>query len=254
MLDDDVEQAKVLPTDAQAALCTHAPSLDDISGPAGPISALSGSNGSNISYIWEVFSRHIPTPVELEDLRRRFPTTEKLRENKGTLHEGLKDELSARLASFRTSVTNLTYPESAYAGRGVVTTGGSHKYWPLAVVMLASLRRTGCTLPAELWLLPNEIDQLPRRVWRLFEHVLGCAVRVLPTPGGLHLTGYQSKVMAIMSSRFREVLYLDADNTAVTDPTDLFETSQYTSTGALFWKDFWQPSYVAALYEITNLI
>ena len=120
--------------------------------------------------------------------------------------------------------------------------------------MLASLRRTGCTLPAELWLLPNEIDQLPRRVWRLFEHVLGCAVRVLPTPGGLHLTGYQSKVMAIMSSRFREVLYLDADNTAVTDPTDLFETSQYTSTGALFWKDFWQPSYVAALYEITNLI
>jgi hypothetical protein len=41
-----------------------------------------------------------------------------------------------------------------------------------------------------------------------------------------------------LHSRFREVLLLDADNVPVVDPEFLFETPQFTRTGALFWPDF----------------
>jgi alpha 1,2-mannosyltransferase len=38
------------------------------------------------------------------------------------------------------------------------------------------------------------------------------------------------------------VLFLDADNFAVQDPSVLFETPEFEATGALLWQDFWEPS------------
>jgi hypothetical protein len=52
------------------------------------------------------------------------------------------------------------------------------------------------------------------------------------------LGGWQSKPYAILHSRFREVLFLDADNVPVVNPEFLFETPQYQKTGAIFWPDF----------------
>lgn len=50
---------------------------------------------------------------------------------------------------------------------------------------------------------------------------------------------FQIKAAAIINSSFKEVLYLDSDNLSATDPTFLFDTPEYKSTGALFWPDFW---------------
>ena len=41
--------------------------------------------------------------------------------------------------------------------------------------------------------------------------------------------------------RFDEVLLLDADNFAVRDPTYLFDTAEYSASGAIFWPDYWRP-------------
>ena len=46
------------------------------------------------------------------------------------------------------------------------------------------------------------------------------------------------KPYAILHSRFREIMLLDADNVPVQDPASLFSTTQYRETGALFWPDF----------------
>jgi alpha 1,2-mannosyltransferase len=45
--------------------------------------------------------------------------------------------------------------------------------------------------------------------------------------------------MVLVLSSFAEVLYLDSDNVAVTDPEALFSEAMYNETGTLFWNDFW---------------
>ena len=53
------------------------------------------------------------------------------------------------------------------------------------------------------------------------------------------LSGFRLKVAALVFSMFREVIFLDADVVPVENPTYLFDTQEYRSTGALnFWFDF----------------
>ncbi|GIW83171.1 MAG: hypothetical protein KatS3mg105_4978 [Gemmatales bacterium] len=52
------------------------------------------------------------------------------------------------------------------------------------------------------------------------------------------LHGWELKPYAIQHSPFAEVLFLDADNVPVRDPTFLFETPEYIQHGAVFWLDF----------------
>lgn len=35
------------------------------------------------------------------------------------------------------------------------------------------------------------------------------------------------------------MIYLDADNFVLRDPSALFATSEYKNTTALFWQDYW---------------
>ncbi|KAG2518183.1 hypothetical protein BBO99_00007553 [Phytophthora kernoviae] len=44
-------------------------------------------------------------------------------------------------------------------------------------------------------------------------------------------------------SYFDRVLFLDADNVPVRDPSFLFESPEFIDTGAVFWPDFWHPSH-----------
>ncbi|OWZ03394.1 hypothetical protein PHMEG_00024885, partial [Phytophthora megakarya] len=50
-----------------------------------------------------------------------------------------------------------------------------------------------------------------------------------------------SKVFAIYNSYFDRILFLDADNVPVRDPSFLFTTPEFKATGAIFWPDYWHP-------------
>ena len=52
---------------------------------------------------------------------------------------------------------------------------------------------------------------------------------------------YLSKPYAIAYSHFDQVLFLDSDNFPIKDPTYLFDTEEFRSNTAMFWKDFWSP-------------
>ncbi|KAE8993162.1 hypothetical protein PR003_g21020 [Phytophthora rubi] len=56
-----------------------------------------------------------------------------------------------------------------------------------------------------------------------------------------HATGFRAKVHAIYNSHFDRLLFLDADNVPVRDPTFLFDLKEFKDTGAVFWPDFWHP-------------
>jgi hypothetical protein len=53
-----------------------------------------------------------------------------------------------------------------------------------------------------------------------------------------NLAGWELKPYAILHSRFREVLLLDADNVPVVNPEFLFDTPQFRNSGAIFWPDY----------------
>ncbi|HXI21598.1 MAG TPA: hypothetical protein VNH46_10955 [Gemmatimonadales bacterium] len=129
------------------------------------------------------------------------------------------------------------YPD-VYHGRGIVICGGGLTYFTNAWVNISLLRHLGCRLPIQLWYLGR--GELDERMEELVaplgvECIDATAQRVLH-PARI-LNGWEVKPYAILHCPFREVLLLDADNCAVSDPEALFRTWEYRDLGALFWPD-----------------
>lgn len=128
------------------------------------------------------------------------------------------------------------YP-GGFSGRGIVICGGGLRYIPSVYINIRMLREHGCSLPVELWHRTNEVPEAVR-------HLLHCEGVILKDASdkslmtGVPKSGWELKSYSIVHSSFEEVLYLDADNMPVKDPTYLFETKEYLSTGAVFWPDY----------------
>lgn len=119
-------------------------------------------------------------------------------------------------------------------GDGIIIVGGG-QFWPGVLVALHMLRRTGCTLPVEVWhrgaLEPVNHDAVKD---------LG-DVRIIDAHAIRNehpwrvLGGWEMKAHALQRCAFRRVLYLDADAYPVSDPTALFEL--LNQAPLVFWAD-----------------
>ncbi|RLN59918.1 hypothetical protein BBJ28_00016615 [Nothophytophthora sp. Chile5] len=111
-----------------------------------------------------------------------------------------------------------------------------------AYVSISTLRNVlGCQLPIEIWFHADEIEDdygLLAPLQQLSILVGGISFHEMYNP---QAKGFYSKVFAIYNSHFDRVLFLDADNVPVRDPSFLFETPEFVDTGAVFWPDFWHP-------------
>eukprot|EP00747_Dinoflagellata_sp_TGD_P182429 gnl/TRDRNA2_/TRDRNA2_36676_c0_seq1.p1 gnl/TRDRNA2_/TRDRNA2_36676_c0~~gnl/TRDRNA2_/TRDRNA2_36676_c0_seq1.p1 ORF type:complete len:479 (+),score=53.89 gnl/TRDRNA2_/TRDRNA2_36676_c0_seq1:134-1570(+) len=140
----------------------------------------------------------------------------------------------------------------AMDGRGVVflaayerneTRDRDRPYYFLdALLAVAALRKAGCKLPVELWLdhASQLFSQKGETAKQLSEALSSIGGEVTlhdlwSVEHGASRTGWQLKTLAVMSSRFQEVLLVDADNYALQDPTTLFSIPEYTEHGAVFW-------------------
>jgi hypothetical protein len=131
------------------------------------------------------------------------------------------------------------FPAERFTGRGIVMLAGGETYFTCAWVNLTLLRTwLGCDLPVEVWYLGNH--EMSPEMLRLLERCDGDLVnaramrRRFPYSGE---GGWPTKPYAIAHSRFREVLYVDADSLLLSDPRPLFDDPAYRETGALFWPD-----------------
>jgi hypothetical protein len=121
-------------------------------------------------------------------------------------------------------------PPPPMSGRGIVMCGGG-RYEASAYVSIKMIRRTGCTLPIQLW-------------HRGAEEPVGARVRALPgvtvinglesRPKPRIYGGWESKALAVLRSGFKEVMFLDADCYPVTDPTICFD---HNPCGTVFFYD-----------------
>lgn len=137
--------------------------------------------------------------------------------------------------------------------RGIVTVGGG-KYFVILAVSLRFLRRSGTTLPVEVFVTENEYehdvceDVLPKlnAVCRVYS-------KLVDAKGNeKKLDGFQLKAFAMLFSSFDELLFLDADNTAMRDVSQLFESAPFRATGLVTWPDFWQTTVSPLYYEISS--
>jgi alpha 1,2-mannosyltransferase len=167
---------------------------------------------------------------------------ESLRASHATLLQALKSEQLA---------------DNIYNGTGVVVVGGGEYFGP-AIVGLHMLRKTGSTLPVEIFVADQKEYEGPLCEDYLPRYGARCLVltHFLQT-GGLgqtfEVTHYQLKSLAMLFSSFAEVLYLDSDSIPIVNPAKLFSAEPYISRGLVIWPDFWIATESPQFYAIAGI-
>lgn len=140
-----------------------------------------------------------------------------------------------------------TYP-NIYSGQGIVICAGGFIYVTCAWVNISMLRKFGCELPIELWYEGNEINESMISKFKELNVVCKNCDDYTQSP----IKSYAMKPFAILHSSFKEVLFLDADNNSVKDPTYLFEIDEYIEGGTIFWPDVWTTPQNNPIWSITG--
>ena len=133
---------------------------------------------------------------------------------------------------------------------GIVMVGGG-SYFPPLMVSLRMLRRTGTTLPVEIFLPEDEYEQ------QLCEAVLPtlhakCVTFESRSSGNISISHYQYKVFAILFSSFENILWVDADVALLQDASILFSAPPFVETGLVTWPDIWRTTISPLYYNISS--
>ena len=131
------------------------------------------------------------------------------------------------------------YPAGRFDGRGIVICAGGERYFTCAWVLISILQRVHRTsLPIQVWHLGRREMSEEMRLLLLERgiEVVDAEAVVAQHPARL-AGGWPLKPYAIAQSRFREVLYLDADTVPLVDPQSAFEWMEFRETGLLLWPD-----------------
>eukprot|EP00121_Abeoforma_whisleri_P012351 Awhi_evm1s11397 len=118
--------------------------------------------------------------------------------------------------------------------RGIVTSIGNGQFY-LGYSLLKTLRDTGCTLPMEVFYLGS--DDLSSENRQKLESLTNVTTRNLKLPVSDGIAGWAGKPFAVLTSRFKEVIFLDSDIIFFQEPELLFDSNLYKETGALFYLD-----------------
>ena len=170
-----------------------------------------------------------------------------------------ESSIQAMRESHQTYVQGIAIPQSKMSyipeTRGLVTTAGT-EYLPYVIISLRMLRKTGCQLPMEVF-LSTERDWEPYICNTVFPSLNARCIVQSPhlrtTANNEPPSRYQSKIVSILTSTFSEVLFLDADCFPITDPTKVFTTAPFTTTGLVTFPDYWATTASPIYYSITQI-
>jgi Mannosyltransferase putative len=156
----------------------------------------------------------------------------------------------------RFEVASCNIPEApAFEGSGVVICAGG-PYVPSAYVVVRLLRRLGVRLPIEIWHVgENEIPEWARRAFAPWDVDFHDVMLFYPNRPQSELQGWPIKTAALVNSKLRHTLFLDADCFPLRNPEFLFSSDEYKRLGALFWPDTKYHKMIegAAIWSLTGL-
>lgn len=135
---------------------------------------------------------------------------------------------SRHINSFKWLLSQDIPPPQKAEGTGIVMCGGGKKWWGMLVVALRMIRRFS-DLPIQVWYRGREEEPLREEVGDLenieFLDATLYSYRVL--------SGWETKLQALIHCNLERVLFLDADAYLVSSPDKLLEeTSQF-----VYWED-----------------
>ncbi|KAK1811568.1 hypothetical protein LTR12_014061 [Friedmanniomyces endolithicus] len=201
------------------------------------------ANIASITSFWpalksalEAGGRDLPV-LERPPFQTAPPTEDLIRERTNLLTLEGATRVRDLHASF---IRNLpVYRTKTFQGRGIVMLAGGH-YSEYAVIALGVLRKSGSTLPVEVW---RRDEREEKHAWCDEIKHEGMACRRLSdymdTDVLAIADGKEMKVFTMLFSSFEQVIFIDAINMALQPPELLFETEAYKSTGVLLWDDYW---------------
>jgi hypothetical protein len=132
-----------------------------------------------------------------------------------------------------------SHPRERYHGRGVIITASSESRFPGLYVAIRALRHVGCRLPIQVWNSGRTGTMSAKQRAVLSPFQVECVDA--DTFRGRHAAGQfdgsELKLVAILESRFEEVLFLEAHCYPCRNPEFLFELEDYRTQGAVFWPD-----------------
>lgn len=140
---------------------------------------------------------------------------------------------------------------------GIVSSAGG-TYLPTFLVSLLLLRRTGSTLPLELFM--KDRTEYEPSICETILPPLGakCLVLsdILAGQDNLQsmekIEGFQIKSFAMLFSSFEKFLWLDADCVPLYDPAVILNSEPFESTGLVTWPDFWANSAAPVYFNISR--
>lgn len=124
--------------------------------------------------------------------------------------------------------------------KGIVIGAGGAKFFGCAFNCAYILRKLGCSLPIEFWYLgDHEMDNKMKTLCDIYNisYVNAEKFCIDNNIKPRILNGWELKPFSTLHSKFKQVLYLDADNIPVKNPEYLFEYESYKKLGAIFWPD-----------------
>jgi hypothetical protein len=149
-----------------------------------------------------------------------------------------------------------------YKERGIVVCAGGHRYGRCVYVLIKHLREVGCTLPIQIWYLGKEEYC---EEWSIvfndndnIEFIDAIEfIKNNSDKGWLYshsrLGGWELKTFAITHCKFKEILFLDADNLTIYNPESLFDTQQYKDIGTIFWPDYGHLGPERTIWQVMGL-
>ncbi|KAL4924532.1 alpha-mannosyltransferase [Aspergillus undulatus] len=248
----------------------------------------------NIYYLWHKHAATLSIPDQRAQLWRRLstlleshaPPVAKLTQSggPGVVRFSATDEIS-RL-NYIDNVDEIVQPlQEAHDGfvhdmkkikgpkgyvpgsMGIVSSAGG-TYLPTFVVTLRLLRRTGTTLPIELFLKDKSEyepvfceEVLPALNVECL--ILSDIMRDFDTPDGQaqsegedenksKIDGFQLKAFAMLFTSFEKFLWLDADCVPLHDTAPLLSTEPFTSHGLVTWPDFFADTAAPVYFNISR--
>ncbi|CAK9437066.1 uncharacterized protein LODBEIA_P15110 [Lodderomyces beijingensis] len=139
---------------------------------------------------------------------------------------------------------------------GYVLVGGGKYSW-LSYLVIKQIRATGAKLPIELFLASEDeyekgfCDHIEK------EYNARCNVFDKQLAGYLSdkysIGGYQYKMLALLSSKFENVLYMDSDNFPTRNVDYLFDSYIYQKTNLILWPDAWARTTNPKFYDIAGV-
>ncbi|KAB8238722.1 alpha-mannosyltransferase [Aspergillus alliaceus] len=172
--------------------------------------------------------------------------------NADHIEQPMQEAHDAFVYAIKNSNLNRAYSRGT---SGIVSSAGK-SYLPLFVTSLRMLRRTGSTLPVELFVKDASEYEIKICEDILPEYNAKCIILsdILAGQGKsmVEIAHYQIKIFAVLFSSFENVIWMDSDGFPLYKPETLLQAEPFTATGLVTWPDFWASTASPLYYNISR--